>query len=117
VSLGVHQGLTPSAGVAGTSVTLGGFLSYDRQLTQYLTGTLHTSYTNFDTSAANFNVYQLRAALFYPVWRNVTAAIVYGYARRESNQSIPSTLQAGTIDSNSVRIQIGTTFQLWQLDV
>ncbi len=117
LSLGAQQGLTPSAGIAGASTTIGGYVSYDIQLTEYLSGALHSSYSNFDTTSGSFDVYQARAALFYPVWRNITAALVYAYRRRDSSQSISNTLQAGTVDGNIVLIQVGTTFQLWQLDV
>jgi hypothetical protein len=113
----VQQGLTPSAGVAGTSVTLGAYVNFQIQLTEYLSGLLRTSYTNFDTSTGSFDVYQLRVALFYPVWRNVNAGLVYAYRRRDSNQTISNSFAAGTIDGNIVLLQIGTTFQLWQLDV
>jgi hypothetical protein len=116
LSLGANQGLTPSAGVAGASETLGGYLSYYRQLGEHLRGTLYTSYSKFDTSTTNFNVYQLRLALVYPVWRRFDVALAYGFTRRDSHQS-SNTIESGVVDGNSVRLQISTTFDPWQLDV
>ena len=117
VADGARQGLTPSAGVAGTSTTLAGYISYHIQLTQYLTGRLHTSYTNFDTSSGSFSAYQLNAALSNPVWRRIYAALVYAYRRSDSRHAISNVLEAGVVDGNIVSIQIGATFDLWQLDV
>lgn len=117
LALGARQGLTPSAGVAGTSVTLTGYGNYSFDLGDHLSGILVTSYTNYDTSSGNFSAYQLYGGLFYPVWRTVTAGLVYAYRRTDSSQAIGNTLQSGVVDGNIVRLQIGTTFQLWQLDV
>jgi hypothetical protein len=117
LTAGAQQGLTPSAGVAGTSNTTGGYVRYQIQLAEYLSGMLHTSYTNFDTSSGSFSAYQLHAGLFYPVWRRVNAALVYGYRRSDSRHAISNILEAGVVDGNIVSIQIGATFDLWQLDV
>jgi len=116
LAIAVQQGLTPSAGVAGTSNTLGGYVYYTIFLTDHLTGLLDTSYTNYDTTSGSFSVYQGYATLRYAIWRQVSAGFVYAYRRSDANQGL-SNVQHGVVDQNIVLIQIGTTFDLWRLDV
>jgi hypothetical protein len=116
INLGIQQGLTPSAGVAGASETLSGFASYYRQLGERLNGTLYASYSKFNTTDTNYNLFQLRAALIYPFWRRVSVALSYGYTRRDSDQA-NNLFDAGVVDGNSILLQIGTTFDPWLLDV
>ena len=112
-----RQGITPSAGVAGTSITREGLLSYYAVLAQELTGSLTTSYSSFDTSQGSFQVFQLYTGISYAVWQNVSAGLFYGYRRSEAGQAVGSILSAGTIDSNVVRLQVWVTYPLWRGDI
>ena len=112
-----RQGITPSAGVAGTSITREGLLSYYVLLAQKLRGSLTTSYSPFDTSQGSFQVFQLYTGISYTVWENVSAGLFYAYRRSDAGQAVGSTLAAGTIDSNVVRLQISMHYPLWRGDL
>ena len=79
LTLTASQGITTSAGVAGVSQTRAVSLAYARTLTQYLNGSIATSYSNFDTGLTSFQVFQLYASLSYPVWRYINAGLSYNY--------------------------------------
>jgi hypothetical protein len=117
LSAGAQQGFTPSAGIAGASKTLLGYIRAQTQLTEYLGSFLYMAYTNFNTSGPNFNVFQLQAGVSYPVWRNISAGLIYGYLRRESVNTVPEVLAPGVIDSNTVLLQLTWAEPLWEFDL
>jgi hypothetical protein len=116
LTVGAQQGITPSAGIGGASTTLGGYLSYGIQLTQNLGGNLNFTYTHFDTTSRTNNVYQLYTGIFYPIWRNIGAGLIYSYRRSDAAQPA-ATFPSGVIDSNAVRLQLGWSSPWWQFDL
>jgi hypothetical protein len=116
LTAGVQQQLTPSAGVAGTSNTFGAFLGYQMLLTQLLTGAISTNYNHFDATQTSFNFLTLTTVLSYPLWQNVSAALVYRYTWEDNIQSAP-TLPPGVVDANAVRLQVSWSEPWWQFDL
>jgi opacity protein-like surface antigen len=117
LTVGAQQGVTPSAGVAGASQTLGGYLGYTILLTEYLSGTLYTNYTHFDTTTADFGYLTLITGLSYPVWQNIYAGLVYSYIRQDSNQAVQDVLAAGVVDQNAIRLQFSWAEPWWRLEL
>lgn len=117
--LGASQLITPSAGVAGVSITQTGFLFYERRLTNDLNGSLTTSYSHFNTSQTDFGVLALHGGLNWPFWRWASAGLTYTFQWREANQPgpAPSTIQAGTVNANIVRLYVTAWYPVWQGDL
>ena len=109
VTAGVSQNMTPSVGVAGASVTLNTYLSSWATLAKNLTGTVYVSYSNFNTSGPDFYLFSTQIGLYYPVWRRVTAGLIYGFRQTDSVPGV--TLTSGqTINANSVQIRLSTVW-------
>jgi len=117
VSLGARQGVTPSAGVAGLSLTREAFLAYHIRLAEWLSGSVSTSYSYYDTTTTNFSVSNTTAGLSFPVWRQVTGGLYYSYRWRDSSQTVPDILNQGTVDGNLVWFRVGTSWPLWRTDL
>lgn len=114
LNLTASQGITTSAGVAGASLTRAVFLTYTRTLAENLSGSIATSYTDFDTATTNFQVYQVSAALNYPVWQYISAGLNYSYRLSDSNQTVPGRINSGTVDGNIVQLYISASYPVWQ---
>jgi len=117
LTIGAQQGITPSAGVAGSSTTLTGYVSYGIQLTQLLSGSLTASYSHFDTTSGSFELIGLNTGVSYVVWRNITARLAYVYRRSDAGEPFSNELSEGIIDQNAVRIQFGWAQPWWQFDL
>jgi hypothetical protein len=112
-SAGVSQVVTTSAGVAGLSTTRTAFLYYDTQLTPTLTGSLSTTYSNFDTSSTNFQLLVAHAGLSWPIWKLFSVWLSYSYRWRDASQATNS-LDAGVVDGNVVGIYLTASYSVWR---
>jgi len=109
IGAGASQQVGSSLGVAGTAITLNAYLTGWMEIVQFLNGTVMIGYTNFDTSTSDFYIFYTQAALFYPVWRDVFAGVVYGFRTRDTEPGIDA-VPGETINGNSVRLQISTAW-------
>lgn len=114
--LGVTQGITPSAGVAGVSQTLSVFLRYQQQFTRDLSGWVGTNYARFDASPTTFSVLVANVGLSYQVWRYLSAGLSYSYQRSDSNQAVSNVLESGIVDGNLVSLYLSASYP-WQTDL
>jgi hypothetical protein len=108
------QGITTSAGVAGVSLTRAVSLGYVTTLAQHLSGSIGTSYSNFETGLTTFQVFQVYAFLSYPVWQYIDAGLSYSYRLSNSDQTVPGRIAAGTVDGNIVQLYISASYPVWQ---
>jgi hypothetical protein len=114
LSLIGSQQITSSAGVAGLSITRSALLVYAMELAQHLTGSISTSYINFDTSQTNFQIVQVFAALNYSLSQYISTGLSYSYRWRDSTQTVPGRITAGTVDGNIVQLYLRASYPVWQ---
>lgn len=120
VSAGVRNGFTPSAGVAtGTSQTFDTHLAYSRKLTSWLSGSTSFTYSHFNTTSNDFDLFTLRTGLFYPIWKNLTGSLNYAYHRSDGGavRAEGGGATTGVVDSNVLSLQITWATPLWQFDL
>jgi hypothetical protein len=115
LSLTASQGITTNAGVTGVSQTRTVSLAYARTLMQHLSGSIVTSYSNYDTGTS-FQVIQVYASLSYsyPVWRYINAGVSYSFNWQDTLQAVPSRITAGSVYGNIVQVYISASYPVWQ---
>ena len=119
ISAGVRNGFTPSANIdTGTSQTLDTHLAYSRALTSWLSGSTSFTYSHFNTTSNDFDLFTLRTGLFYPIWKNITGSLNYAYRRTDGGAvDAGSGSTSGVVDANVLSLQITWATPLWQFDL
>ena len=117
-SLGASQGVTPSPGFGGTSLTRTAFLSYVVRLSQHLSGSVGTFYSDYDTNQTNYRGVGAYGSLTfsYPLSRYFSAGASYNINYLFSDQST-STLSQGSVYQNVVQVFISGSYPLWRGDL